>query len=168
LSEPTVNIVGVGNVLMGDDGAGIAAARRLADAGMPTGVRLHDAGLAVADVLGGLDPAVPLIVLDALQAGGEPGTVYTARLEDLSAGGRLAGLTSLHELSVLPALRLEALSGRTFGDVTVFGVEPARIEWGKGLSDPAAAGVERLVEAVTSHVEQITRDRLAIAGEPLP
>jgi hydrogenase maturation protease len=119
-------------------------------------------------VLGGLDPAVPLIVLDALAAGGEPGTVYSARLEGLSAGGCLAGLGSLHELSVLPALRLEALSGRTFEDVTVFGVEPARVEWGEGLSDAAAAGVDRLVEAVSRHLDRITRDRLAIAGESLP
>jgi hydrogenase maturation protease len=153
LPEDFVNIVGVGNVLMGDDGVGVAAVEALASR-RADGVRLHDAGLAVGDVLGRLDPARPLIVLDALRCGGAPGSVYAARLDAMAPQpGRLGGL-SLHELGIVPALQLEALSGRQFRDVTVFGVEPGAVAWGQGLSPPVAAALERLVEAVLAHVRR--------------
>jgi len=157
LSEATVNIIGAGSTLMGDDGVGPAAAEALVRRALPRGVRVHDAGLAVSDVLGGLDPDVPLIVIDALRAGGRPGSVYQARLDDLAlVEGTLGGCLSLHEISVLPALRIEALTGREFRDVTVFGVEPASADWGRQLSPAVAGAMDALVDAVLKHVESIS------------
>ena len=156
MSEAHVNIIGVGNVLVGDDGVGPAAAEELMRREPGQGVCVYDAGLAVSDILGRLDPDVPLIVIDALRTGGRPGSVYQARLEELSLiEGTLSGCLSLHEISVLPALRIEALTGREFADVTVFGVEPESAEWGQGLSAPVAAALEPLVDAVLEHIENI-------------
>ena len=164
--DAEMNIVGVGSTLMGDDGVGPAAIEALARRGAPDGAALHDAGLAVSDVLGRLDPQAPLIVIDALRAGGEPGSVYRARLEQLRApSGPIASALSLHELSVLPALQIEAMTGREFRDVTLFGVEPARVAWGQGLSAAVAAAVHRLVEAVLEYVNERTRH--ATVGEHL-
>jgi len=164
LSSGVVNIVGVGSTLMGDDGVGPAVVDALARRGGSDGVALHDAGLAVSDVLGRLDPADPLIVVDALRAGGQPGDVYRADLDELAlAEGSSAACLSLHELNVLPALRMEALSGRAFRNVTVFGVEPASIEWGEGLSAPVAAAVERVSNAILQHVD--AQRTIAVAGE---
>jgi hydrogenase maturation protease len=144
-----VNILGVGNVLMGDDGVGVAAVRALADRPLPPGAVLHDAGLAVGDVLGTLDPDVPVLVIDALRAGGGPGSVYRCRLDEADLDGApLGACLSLHELSVVPALRLEAIAGRRFRDVTVFGVEPQRVEWSVGLSAAVAGALDKLLDAV--------------------
>jgi len=63
------------------------------------------------------------------------------------------GMLSLHELSVVPALQLDAIAGRVFSDVTIFGVEPAVVEWGEGLSPAVADAVERLVDKVLAHVK---------------
>ena len=152
MSEPIVNIVGVGNTLMGDDGFGPAAIEAIRRRGKPAGVRLHDAGLAVSDVLGQLDPNDPLIVIDALRGGGEPGTVYKATIDDPSLwGDTLVGRFSLHEVNVAPALRIEAMTGREFADVTVFGVEPQAVGWGAPLSDVVAQALEKLTDAVLAH-----------------
>ena len=148
------NVVGVGSTLMSDDGVGPAAIARLSARGVAAGVELHDAGLALSDVLGTLDPSVPLIVVDAVRGGGPPGTIYEVRLD--SGTREVVGadrMTSLHELSVLPALRLEALTGRVFADVTVFGVEPEKLEWGEGLSPAVDAALDKVVDAVLKHVE---------------
>lgn len=154
--EASVNIIGVGNTLMGDDGAGPIAAEALQCRELPQGVCVYDAGLAVSDVLCGLDPDVPLIVIDALRAGGPPGSVYQAQMDDLAlAEGTLSGCLSLHEISVLPALRIEAMTGREFKDVTVFGVEPESTGWGDDLSPTATAAVESLTDAVVEHIEKI-------------
>ena len=154
MPERRVNILGVGNPLMGDDGVGPAAVERLGARGVPPGVCLHDAGLAVTDVLGMLHPADPLIVIDAVRAGGRPGQVHRLRLDvpELDAPG-VGNMLSLHELSVVPALRMEALAGRAFGDVTVFGVEPAACGWGEGLSPAVADALERLIDEVVAHVQ---------------
>ena len=160
MPDPAVNIVGVGNVLMGDDGVGVAAVEALARRALPEGVRLHDAGLAVGDVLGRLDPSDPLIVLDAVRGGGPPGSLYRLRPGAPAPGGRAAaGAVSLHELNVTAALQLEALSGRVFVDVMVFGVEPDVIAWGEGLSPAASGAMDRLVGAVLRYVESRSAER---------
>jgi len=154
LSDPIVNIVGVGNTLMGDDGVGPVALEAICRRGVGVGVRLHDAGLAVSDVLGQLDPNDPLIIIDALRAGGEPGTVYKATIDEPSLwGDTLVGQFSLHELSIAPALRIEAMTGREFVDVTAFGVEPEVVQWGAPLSDAVTGALEKLTAAVLAHAE---------------
>ncbi len=160
-----MNIVGVGNTLMGDDGIGPAAIDALSERGVPAGVQLYDAGLAVADVLSALDPAEKLIVIDALRAGGQPGSVYKTRLDDASfQEGTLSECLSLHEISVLPALGIEALTGREFRDVTVFGVEPAAVDWSRPLSPAVAGTMDKLIEQVLLDVQAASAT--VTAGEP--
>ena len=154
MSKTVANVVGVGSTLMCDDGVGPAAIDRLSCRGVPVGVRLHDAGLSVSDVLGGLDPSVPLVVIDAVRGSGPPGTVYEIHLDsgtpEVAGAGRML---SLHELSVVPALELEALTGRVFSDVTVFGVEPETLQWGENLSPAVAGALDKLTRAVIQHVQ---------------
>ena len=147
------NVVGVGSTLMSDDGVGPAAIARLAARGVPEGIELHDAGLALSGVLGTLDPSVPLIVVDAVRGGGAPGTIHEIRLDAATCEAAGGPMMSLHELSVVPALRLEALTGRVFADVTVFGVEPEKLEWGERLSPAVAAALDAVADAVLKHVE---------------
>ena len=153
MSERRVNILGIGNPLMGDDGVGPAAIERLGARGVPEGVDLWDAGLAVSDVLGMLGPADPLIVIDAVRAGGRPGQIHRLRLDvpDLDAPAE-RDMLSLHELSIVPALRIEALTGRVFADVIVLGVEPAACEWGEGLSLAVADALEDVIDEILTHV----------------
>lgn len=165
MSDGVVNIVGVGNTLMGDDGVGPAVIERLARCRLPDCARLHDAGLAVSDVLGTLDPADPLIVVDCLRGGGEPGAVYRPTLPALAdAGGPATGCTSLHELSVVPALRLEALAGREFRDVTFFGIEPQALAWGEGLSAAVSESADVLVDVLRQEI----RTRAGRQAAPSP
>lgn len=158
-------IVGVGSILMGDDGVGPAAVGELRRRGLDDRAELIDAGLAFSEVLCDLDPSQPLIVLDAIRGSGEPGSVYRLSLNDLDAAqGAMAHAVSLHEVSVLPALKIEALTGREFADVTIFGVEPGRLAWGDELSEPVAAAMDKLIEAVLKHVEELAADEHAACG----
>ena len=167
MPDVRVNIVGVGNTLMGDDGVGPAAVEALgARSDLPAGAALHDAGLALADVLGQLDPDVPMIVVDAVRGDQAPGAVYRVSLSELSDDGAApGGPISLHEISVIPALRIEALTGRVFRDVTVFGVEPGSVAWGQGLSAPVAGALEKIITAVLQHADKNQPVALT-AGEP--
>ena len=69
-----------------------------------------------------------------------------------NADGALAGCLSLHEVNLVRALRLSALAGHMFRDVTIFGVQPAHVEWGCELSPEVAAAMDTLVETVETQV----------------
>jgi hydrogenase maturation protease len=140
----------VGNVLMGDDGIGPAAIEALRQRGAEGCAELIDAGLAFSDVLCTLSPDKPLIVIDAIRGPDAPGGVYRLGPDDLEEAA-LAAATSLHEVSVLPALRMEALAGRTFENVTMFGIEPADVDWREGLSECVAAAMDELIDTILEH-----------------
>ena len=148
-------VIGVGNTLMSDDGVGPAAVAELRRRGLGERAELIDAGLAFSEVLCDLQPTQPLIVIDAVRGGGKGGSIYQLTIDDLAAeGGSLASAVSLHEVNVLPALRMEALGGRCFADVTVLGVEPVRLAWGEGLSLPVAEAMEKLIQVATGLVDR--------------
>ncbi len=127
--DARVVVVGLGNCLMGDDGVGVHALRALA-ANPPPGVRLIEAGTAVLDALPWVESAEKVLALDALAAGGAPGTVY-------ALDGRDARTTpqpvSLHSLDLPTAM---ACFGRGPGpsEFRVLGVEPANVCYGTDLS----------------------------------
>ena len=77
-----VLVAGIGNVFLGDDGFGVAVAQRMLERGAPAGVRVLDAGIRGFDLacalLEGWDAA---ILIDAVQRGGPPGTLYVLERE---------------------------------------------------------------------------------------
>ena len=161
--------MGVGSVLMGDDGVGPAGIEMLRRSGMGDRAELIDAGLAFSEALCELDPLRPLVILDALRGGCAPGSVYRIALADLSPRDGSAGRgVSLHEISVLPALRMEALAGREFADVTIFGVEPDRIAWGEGLSRSVAEAMGGLVRAVCDYLDELAASEPVGEHEAVP
>ena len=155
LSDSRPAIVGVGNTLMGDDGVGPAAVEAFGRAGLGNEAELIDAGLAFSEVLCDHDPSRPMVIIDAVRGPGEPGSIYKLTPEELDgAKGSLASAISLHEVNVLPALQMSALAGRCFDDVTIFGVQPEKVEWGEGLSPAVRRAVKDLVRTVRQHLEK--------------
>ena len=77
----------LGNIFLGDDGFGVEVARRLASCDLPEGARVTDYGIRgmhlAYDLAEGFDTT---ILVDAVQRGGEPGTVYVIE-PDLRAAG---------------------------------------------------------------------------------
>ena len=142
-------IVGVGNILMGDDGVGPAVIELLRRRDLSGHAELLEAGLAFSEILCDLDHRQPLVVIDAVRGGGLPGSIYRLGLDDLTAeSGSMAAAVSLHEVSILPALQMEALAGRQFTDVTIFGVEADKIAWGEGLSVRVTKAADKLVQII--------------------
>jgi len=147
--------VGVGNVLMGDDGVGPAAVEAMRADAPAAKAELIDAGLAFSEVLCDLDPARPMAIIDAVRGGGAPGSIYRLTPAELAGEtGSMASAVSLHEVNVLPALRMAALAGRSFDDVTIFGVEPESLGWGLPLSASVAQAVEKLRQMIGRYVDE--------------
>ncbi len=141
-------VAGVGNLLMGDDGAGVHAARMLEAEAEPRSFDVIDAGTSLADIVGLLARYDRLILVDAVRGGGSPGTVYEIEVRDPGDLRREQAPVSLHEMGVGDALRQAALMGIQPREVWIVGVEPGRVDWGIGLTAEVEAALPRLLERV--------------------
>jgi len=140
-------IVGVGNVLMGDDGIGVHVIRALADS-VPEDVDLIDAGTALHEAVYELKGYERVVLVDSVEAGDVPGSVYRMELAELLKIDGSTRALSLHEHSVVPTLREAGLAGLELGEVVLIGVEPCRVEWGLDLSPELRARLPVVIEAV--------------------
>ncbi len=149
----TVLVVGVGNPLARDEGVGIGALQRLRARGLPAHVRTLDAGTDLLAVMPDLARADRVILIDAVRAGGEPGTIYRLRLEDLLDAARPEGpWRSAHDVSVVSAVRLAEAAGQALPPTVVFGVEPGEVALGEGLTPAVEAALDTLGEKVLAEV----------------
>jgi hydrogenase maturation protease len=132
-------VLGIGNLLLCDEGVGVHVARALAQRELPHGVSVVEAGTAFLDALPEIEKADRILLVDAMEGGSAPGSVYRVPFDQCQHPDMLA---SLHGFDMSRVLFM-AGNDRS-PEVTVFGIEPARIEWGTELSP----SIERVIPAV--------------------
>ncbi|MHB8069326.1 MAG: hydrogenase maturation protease [Desulfobaccales bacterium] len=152
-TNPRILIAGLGNLLLMDDGVGVHAVQEL-QKNPPAGAVVAEVGTAVLNALHLLEWADKVLAIDAMQAGGRPGTVYACGTEDVAKGGIQA---SLHELNLLAAL--DFLKAKTKPEIVIFGVEPERIDYGLDLTPAVAAALPELAAAAREQVRRWRRER---------
>lgn len=135
-------IVTIGNTLKGDDGAGPLVCERLRRAGISA--ELIDAGTVPENYIRPIVEKAPqvLLVVDAINFGAPAGTIRIFEPEQLSSH-----VISTHTLS--PRLFVELVRGRAKLDVYFIGIQPARVEFGRPVSEQVSSAVERLCDALT-------------------
>ena len=141
----SVAIVGIGNNLLTDDGAGIHALNRFAGEHADEDVDCIDGGtvgLALLDRLASLDG---LIALDAMILGKEPGTVTVLQGEDMDTHLRNQR-GSVHEVGLSDLMDALRLRGDLPGNRALIGIEPANMDWGTEPTAPVAAAVPQAAE----------------------
>jgi hydrogenase maturation protease len=149
ITLPRVVIIGVGNLLLGDEGIGIHVVRVLQDMDLPPGVRLIDGGTSP-DLIAYTRAGDKMIIVDAARAGGEPGTVHRFLPADLSE--ERAVLTSAHEMGVVENLALMSLTGNRPDETVIIGIEPAEIGPGTELSEALRRRLPDIVKAILDEI----------------
>lgn len=141
-------VLGMGNLLLSDEGVGVHAACSLLEhGGLPAGTEVLSVGTALLDALPAIEKADRIIILDAMKANGPPGTVYRIPFDECKHPQTIA---SLHGFDLS---RVLALAGREDSpEVLVFGVEPAQISWSMDLSELVSAAIPELIAAVYREV----------------
>jgi len=150
-----VLIAGMGNVLRLDDGFGVELAQRLQQEVWPENVRVLEAGIGgisvVQELLDGYDM---LILLDAVDRGGEPGTVYVLepQIDELGSyepTARQDFLADIHFATPDRVLVLARALGVLPAKVLIVGCQPQQCEdLGTELSVPVRSAVVEAVAAV--------------------
>ena len=133
-------IVGIGNNLLTDDGAGIHALRKVALDNADKDLACIDGGtvgLALLDRLANLDG---LIALDAMILGKAPGSVTVLQGEDMDTHLRNQR-GSVHEVGLSDLLDALRLRGELPEHRALIGIEPENMDWGTEPTAPVAAAV---------------------------
>jgi hydrogenase maturation protease len=143
-----VIVIGVGNAWRGDDGAGLAVARRLR-ALSPDGVEVREVegdATALVEAWAGADRVV---VVDAAASGAPPGTVrrFDARSGPLPARHLRS---STHAFGVPDAVELARALGRLPGRLDVYAIEGASFTAGDRLSPAVERAVDELAATLNS------------------
>lgn len=139
-------VLGLGNVLLTDDGAGPAAVALMRERHLaPAGVRVLDGGTLGLSLLPYVEDCEALLLVDAVAADAPPGTLL--RLEGADVGPAVASRLSPHQVGVADLLEGAAWHDRKPPTI-LLGVVPQSIELGVGLSPAVSQAIPALVDLV--------------------
>jgi len=151
-------VLGIGNVLLRDEGIGCHVVHALEGIPLPD-VKIIDGGTCP-DVLQFLEDADKLIIVDAVKGGGTPGQIYRFHLEDITLEQK--PFLSLHDVGLVDSLMLMQL-WHNIGEAVIIGVEPREINWGLELSPELREKMPQIIDAILAELN--TSANLSLEGE---
>ena len=147
-------ILGLGNVLLGDDGVGAAVVARLRDEyDYPGDVQVLDGGTLGLALLPYVEEAGAVILVDAILDDGPAGTFV--RLDGDDVAPAVATRLSPHQVGVADLLDGARWRERYPDRVVLLGLVPESIDLGVGLSAPVAANFAQLVGRVVDEAAEL-------------
>ena len=148
---PGVLVLGLGNVLCGDDGVGVAIVHRLlAEYEIPEGVEVLDGGTLGMSLLSLVSDTEDLVLVDAVRADAPPGTLVVVEGDDVvpTVSERL----SPHQVGVADVLAAARFLDRYPRRVVVLGVVPETLELGLGRTAAVEASLPALLQRVVEEL----------------
>lgn len=139
-------ILGVGNSIQMDDGIGIHVLEELKKISLPGNIELFDGGTAGFDLINVVSERKKVIVIDAVNGGEPPGTIYKFSPEDIKS--RNIMYDSLHQLGIIESLQMAKLLDKYPDECIIFGIEPKTIDWGLELTESLKVMVPKTIELV--------------------
>jgi hydrogenase maturation protease len=158
-------VIGLGNVVMSDDGLGVHAVRRLGERyELGDDIELVEGGTAGLLLLPYLADARRVIIVDAIEIGAAPGTPVRFEGEEWSSA--FAVTMTPHDVGLADLLSTAQLTGMWPDRLTLHGAQPDSTAIGTELSAPVAAAIDSLVDQVVGELTDWGVP-LAPAGEGL-
>jgi len=146
VSPLKIVILGVGNLLLSDEGVGVHVANELVKLELPPGVTVVEGGTDGFRLINVITEADRLIVVDAVKGGGAPGSIYRFDINEVQncpSGFK----TSVHQIGILEVINLSGLIGKT-PQTTVIGIEPESLEMSMELSPEIKSKIPRIIELI--------------------
>jgi hydrogenase maturation protease len=155
IPDASIVVLGIGNLLRRDEGVGVRVIEALRERyAFPPNVALVDGGTAAIGVLSLVEGADHLIVVDAVQAGDKPGSVFVFAPDEVPEPE--TPHLSLHEMGLLEVLTvLEAASGKR-PETVIIGIEPQDVSpWEPQLTSTVQATVLKVMELVLDELGRL-------------
>ena len=152
LYKNEVTILGIGNVILRDEGFGVRVAEYLdKHYEFPESVQIVDGGTLGIELTQYVTGTEKLLVIDSINGGAEPGTTFRFHNDDVME--HFQDKLSAHEVGIQDVLGLLTVTGHKIPDVVVIGAQPYDVEAGVELSDGMMELLPQMVEQALSELK---------------
>lgn len=157
LATTSTLILGIGNILLTDDGIGIHVIHALQamkrDGAMALPVHLRDGGTIGLALLSEIEDCGAMIALDAMELGEPPGTVrsFEGQAMDAQLGGNKR---TAHEVALADLMMAAQLAGYTPTRRALIGIQPSSTQWGLNPTDAVSQAVPVACDMVVSLISR--------------
>ncbi len=141
-------IIGIGNTLMSDDGAGVRVLEHLDD--LPEHVSIVELATGGMTLLHHLEHYEKMIIADAVDFGGKPGEIRVFRPDEVTSI-KTTGY-SLHDLDILMVLKLAKKLGTLPESVVIAAIQPGSLEMKEGLTPQVEEALPELARRILEQV----------------
>jgi hydrogenase maturation protease len=151
ISPQKIVILGVGNLLLSDEGVGVHVANELMKIDLPPDVSVVEGGTDGFRLLNVITEADRLIVIDLVKGGAGPGSIYRFNINEVR-NCPPGFMTSVYQIGILEVINLSELVGKK-PYTTVIGVEPKSLAMSMELSPEIKAKIPRIIELVLDELK---------------
>ena len=148
MQQPTVTILGLGNILLSDEGVGVHVVKEFdLRYSVPAYVEVVDGGAAGLDLIPFIEGREKVLMVDAVNFDREPG--FIGILENDEIPLRFTEKASMHHLGLMDVLSIVRLSGALPKELCLIGIQPKSMELGLEMTEEVASKKEALIGRVT-------------------
>jgi len=148
-----VLVLGIGNLLLKDEGIGVHTVRKMMKMPLPDNVEIIDGGTASLDLISYLEGRKKVIVIDCVRGGDKPGTIYRLTPKEIEKDERK--ILSLHQVDFQQTLHLADKLGKNPPEVVIYGIEPQNYSsWGMELSLVIKKRIPKIIELVKKEISK--------------
>ncbi|KGK91640.1 Ni,Fe-hydrogenase maturation factor [Desulfosporosinus sp. HMP52] len=153
MQSPKIMVMGVGNILLSDEGLGVRFLDIFAKDTFPDNVELLEGGTAGLELVHLIQDVDFLIIIDAINANAEPGALFRFQPGDLQVIPEQYEV-SFHQIGIVEVLTMAKILGNA-PQTLIFGIQPKSLEWGLEISADIEALFPRLKELVLKEIDSI-------------
>lgn len=153
--QADILVLGIGNVLLSDEGAGVKAVWELQKSyEIPSGVEVLDGGTSGMELLSTIENRKHLYILDAINSEERaPGSVV--RIDLSENPGFFQNKVSPHQLGLSEVLAVTQLTGMQPENIVLYGITPSSLETGTELTPQAQEGIETALEMLFHDLNEL-------------
>ena len=145
-------ILGIGNILLKDEGVGVHTIRKMMDMDLPSDIELMDGGTMGMNLLFYIEGRKKVIVIDTIIAGEPPGTIYRFTDENLAYNKPM--LRSAHGVDFTDVIKTSKMLGTKPDDIVFIGIEPESLDEGLEMTPTIEKRVPTLIKMVMRELEK--------------
>ncbi len=147
-----IAIIGVGNILMKDEGIGVHSLKKLETLKLPRNIELYEGGTRILDILPSLEGIDLIIIIDAVKSGKKPGAVNLFEV-DLSKNGNSKEMVSLHEMDLISSIKFAKQIYDLPEKIIIIGIEPKEVDIGIEMTKEVTKTIPEVIEKVNKTIQ---------------
>ena len=145
-----VLVLGIGNIILRDEGVGVRVAERMMQMDLPPHVEVLEGGIKGLDLLYFIEGREKVVVVDAVKAGAPPGTLF--RFTDKDLASKKGVMRSAHGIDFSDVVNISGFMGTKPAEIIFLGVEPEDLSASMELSPKIQEMVPVLINLVLKEI----------------